>query len=73
MQDVVSVTIVGSSISSLRLNAHRLLMCLALLSAALSGALFVRSQFVSPRRIISLPSLSKQESTSSILLKESAG
>ena len=48
-------------------------MCFELLSIGCSACFGVRSQFVSPRRIISLPSLSKKERTFSSLSKETTG
>ena len=48
-------------------------MCFELLSIGCSASFGVRSQFVSPRRIISLPSLSKKERTFSSLSKETTG
>ena len=48
-------------------------MCFELLSMGCSACFGVRSQLVSPKRIISLPSLSKKERTFSSLLKDPTG
>ena len=48
-------------------------MCLELLYMGCSACFGVRSQLLSPKRIVSLPSLSKTERTFSSLLKDPTG